>query len=183
MYACCYVCIFIGALLGHYTDPIYFNSIILGSLYHRDHMSRAMYARVTGLESLPELYRFNRPLLSGISNPESRQPGKAPNFSANWIVCDEGLEVITAMTGKTEQSEPSRVCKYQMFVKFCKLYGRIPSFTNQSAVSRPRHYGDAKVIVVDYQLAKQQLSKAFEKAGLGVWMKKPMEQDQFDCME
>ena len=48
-------------------------------------------------------YRLNKPLLTGISNSESRQPGKAPNFSVNWTVGDAGLEVINAMTGDTKR--------------------------------------------------------------------------------
>lgn len=163
-------------------EPIFFNSIILGSLYHRDHMSRAMFARITITDSLPPGYRFNRPLLSGTSSPESRQPGKAPNFSANWLVCDEGLEVVTAMTGKTEAGSPSRLCKYEQFAKFNKLWGRIQSCTNQKVLQRPKLYSEGKASVMDYQVAKQHVHKAFEKAGLGTWIKKPLEQDQFDLI-
>ncbi|KAK1876556.1 Double-stranded RNA-specific editase 1 [Dissostichus eleginoides] len=75
---------FQGSLMSYFTDAIYFSSIILGSLYHADHLSRAMYQRVMEMEELPPSFSLNKPLLSGISNAEARQPGKAPNFSVNW---------------------------------------------------------------------------------------------------
>lgn len=54
-----------GALLSLFVEPIYFSSIILGSLYHGDHLSRAVYQRIAEIEDLPPLYTLNRPLLSG----------------------------------------------------------------------------------------------------------------------
>ncbi|XP_051695928.1 double-stranded RNA-specific editase 1 isoform X6 [Oryctolagus cuniculus] len=99
-----------GALLSIFVEPIYFSSIILGSLYHGDHLSRAMYQRLSNIEDLPPLYTLNKPLLSGISNAEARQPGKAPNFSVNWTVGDSAIEVINATTGKDELGRASRLC-------------------------------------------------------------------------
>lgn len=54
-----------GSLLSIFVEPIYFSSIILGSLYHGDHLSRAMYQRISNIEDLPALYTLNKPLLSG----------------------------------------------------------------------------------------------------------------------
>ncbi|XP_063080713.1 double-stranded RNA-specific editase 1 isoform X6 [Cavia porcellus] len=99
-----------GSLLSIFVEPIYFSSIILGSLYHGDHLSRAMYQRISNIEDLPPLYTLNKPLLSGISNAEARQPGKAPNFSVNWTVGDSTIEVINATTGKDELGRASRLC-------------------------------------------------------------------------
>lgn len=56
---------FQGSLMSYFTEPIYFSSIILGSLYHADHLSRAMYQRITEIEDLPQSFSLNRPLLSG----------------------------------------------------------------------------------------------------------------------
>lgn len=44
---------------------------------------------------------------------------------------------------------------------------------------RPSSYHEAKQAAVEYHGAKQTLFKAFQKAGLGAWVKKPIEQDQF----
>ena len=35
----------------------------------------------------------------------------------------------------------------------------------------------------DYQIAKNSLIKAFEKSGLGTWVRKPAEQDLFEYAE
>lgn len=43
----------------------------------------------------------------------------------------------------------------------------------------PLMYSEAKLVAQTYQAVKQQLFKAFQKAGLGTWVKKPPEQDQF----
>jgi double stranded RNA-specific editase B len=36
----------IGALLSTLIEPIYFTSIIIGSLYHSEHIRRALFARI-----------------------------------------------------------------------------------------------------------------------------------------
>ena len=170
----------LGALLSHFVEPIYFASIILGSLYHRDHMSRAVYTRIINLGVLPAGYYLNRPLLSGTTNPETRQPGKAPNFSINWIASEPTMEIVTAMHGKTESNNPSRVCKREMFQLFNDLYGKLPAKVLHEEPTRPRLYNEAKEQTIQYQTAKNIAHKAFEKASLGQWMKKPMEQDMFE---
>ncbi|XP_065100672.1 double-stranded RNA-specific editase 1a isoform X1 [Paramisgurnus dabryanus] len=167
-----------GSLLSYFTEPIYFSSLILGSLYHADHLSRAMYQRITDIDDLPQPFNINRPLLSGISNTEARQPGKAPNFSANWTVGDQGLEIINATTGKDDLGRPSHLCKHTLYSRWISLHAklnktlRIPGF-------QPSTYHDAKQAASDYHTAKQTLFKAFYKAGLGAWVEKPIEQDQF----
>lgn len=62
---------FQGSLMTYFTEPIYFSSIILGSLYHADHLCRATYQRVADIEDLPQTFRVNRPLLSGEKRPIS----------------------------------------------------------------------------------------------------------------
>lgn len=44
---------------------------------------------------------------------------------------------------------------------------------------KPSSYHEAKQVASEYHSAKQALIKAFHKAGLGAWVKKPIEQDQF----
>ncbi|XP_078085092.1 double-stranded RNA-specific editase 1-like isoform X1 [Mustelus asterias] len=167
-----------GALLSHFVEPIYFASIILGSLYHADHLSRAVYQRISEIEDLPSIYTLNRPLLSGISNTESRQPGKAPNFSVNWVVDDSGLEVINAMTGKDDMGRPSRLCKYVLHSRWLRLHGKLP-FLHRSKQEKFSSYYEAKQAATEYQAAKESLIKEFQRSGLGMWVKKPIEQDQF----
>nr|XP_046218680.1 double-stranded RNA-specific editase 1-like isoform X2 [Oncorhynchus gorbuscha] len=167
-----------GSLMSYFTEPIYFSSIILGSLYHADHLSRAMYQRIADIEDLPQQFSLNRPLLSGISNAEARQPGKAPNFSVNWAVGDLALEVINATTGKDDMGRASRLCKHALYSRWVRLHSKLSS-TLRIKVSKPSSYHDAKQAAVEYHNAKQTLIKVFHKSGLGAWVKKPIEQDQF----
>ena len=66
---------------------------------------------------------------AGISNAEARQPGKAPNFSVNWAVGDQGLEVINAMTGKDDLGRPSRLCKHALYSRWVRLYCKVGYLT------------------------------------------------------
>lgn len=93
-----------GALLSHFMDPIYLHSITLGSLFHPNHMFRAVAGRMQNtIDGLQEPYRLNVPRLNLVSSPEVRHPGKAPNYSVNWTLGRENkLEVIDAMKGKEQ---------------------------------------------------------------------------------
>lgn len=168
-----------GALLSIFVEPIYFSSIILGSLYHGDHLSRAMYQRISNIEDLPPLYTLNKPLLSGISNAEARQPGKAPNFSVNWTVGDTAIEVINATTGKDELGRPSRLCKHALYCRWMRVHGKVPPHLLRTKITKPTTYHESKLAAKEYQAAKARLFTAFIKAGLGAWVEKPTEQDQF----
>ncbi|XP_055271259.1 double-stranded RNA-specific editase 1 isoform X2 [Moschus berezovskii] len=168
-----------GSLLSIFVEPIYFSSIILGSLYHGDHLSRAMYQRISNIEDLPPLYTLNKPLLSGISNAEARQPGKAPNFSVNWTVGDSAIEVINATTGKDELGRASRLCKHALYCRWMRVHGKVPSSLLRSKITKPNVYHESKLVAKEYQAAKACLFRAFIKAGLGAWVEKPTEQDQF----
>uniref|UniRef100_A0A8C6LHM5 Adenosine deaminase RNA specific B1 n=1 Tax=Nothobranchius furzeri TaxID=105023 RepID=A0A8C6LHM5_NOTFU len=167
-----------GSLMSYFTEPIYFSSIILGSLYHANHLSRAMYQRIADIEDLPQQFTLNRPLLSGISNAEARQPGKAPNFSVNWTVGDQALEVINATTGKDDMGRASRLCKHALYSRWVRLHSKLSSILRIKAM-KPSSYHEAKQAALEYHSAKKALIKAFHKAGLGAWVKKPIEQDQF----
>ena len=171
------ICIVAGSLLSQFIEPVYLTSIILGSLYHGNHLSRALYGRLGEDPDLPEPYQLNRPLLSGISNPESRQPGKAPNFSCNWLLGDPAMEAIQTTTGKRDDGMPSRLCKYQMFIRYLEVLNKLPEVPLLQQV--PEEYHEAKMASTGYQVAKEAVTKAFEKVGLGAWVKKPMEQDIF----
>nr|XP_015813286.2 double-stranded RNA-specific editase 1 isoform X1 [Nothobranchius furzeri] len=169
---------FQGSLMSYFTEPLYFSSIILGSLYNADHLSRAVYQRISEIQALPPSFSLNKPLLSGISNTETRQPGKAPNFSVNWTVGDQGVEVINATTGKDDLDQPSRLCKHNLYGRWMGLYAKLSSTMRIQSV-QPSSYHQVKQAAAHYQSAKQTLFRTFHRAGLGAWVKKPTELDEF----
>lgn len=168
-----------GSLLSHFLEPVYFQSIVLGSLYHYEHMSRAMYQRLGDLEGLPPLFKQNRPLMNGTTTPEARVTIKSPNFSVNWSEGDEGFEVVNATRGMIGEGHvASRLCKQSLFKRFIALWKKL-----KPAEPAPLSYHIAKRGVADYQAAKLIVMKGFHGQGLGAWIRKPVEQDMFELSD
>lgn len=111
-----------GALLSLYLEPIYFKSTIVGSLFNEQHLTRAVYTRVSNLSDLPEPYVVSLPMLNGVTAPLPRTPAKSPNVSLNWAWGDKAVEVIESRTGKLKHMVPSRLCKQFLFQSFLDLW-------------------------------------------------------------
>ncbi|CAF0751309.1 unnamed protein product [Didymodactylos carnosus] len=145
-----------GALLSVLIEPIYYTSI--------------------AVEHIPQPFGLRRPFISGVSCPEMRTTSRAPNHCLIWNCVDQTIEVIETSTGLQANNEPSTVSKASLFDHWLKAMKALRSDIDVV----PNIYCDAKSLCNDYQLAKAQVSKAFQKNGLGLWIVKPFEQDEFD---
>uniref|UniRef100_A0A673KEG1 Double-stranded RNA-specific editase B2-like n=1 Tax=Sinocyclocheilus rhinocerous TaxID=307959 RepID=A0A673KEG1_9TELE len=111
-----------------------------------------------------------------LSNSDCRQQGKSVCYSVNWTAGDTQLEVLNASTGKRRDSgAPSRLCKHALFARWIRLYRKL---VVRGASGMPL-YCEAKQAAGTYQTVKLQWLKGLQEAGLGTWVRKPPEQENF----
>uniref|UniRef100_A0A3B4HDD2 Adenosine deaminase RNA specific B2 (inactive) n=1 Tax=Pundamilia nyererei TaxID=303518 RepID=A0A3B4HDD2_9CICH len=140
-----------GALLSHLVEPVYLQSLTVGTLSHTGHLGRAMARRLAPIKHLPFPYRRQQ-LLLGLSSRDARPAGKPPNVSVNWSCGDGGWEEISTSTGRRKDSgTPSRLCRQSTTGTYCA----------------------SKMSAQCYQRAVQQFSSALQGGGLGTWLRKP----------
>lgn len=173
-----------GSMLSHFIPPIYMSSLTLGSLFHGDHLSRAVYGRLEVVPELntelPEGFVPNRPLLASKSKPEARIMGVTPKYGVNWTVGDEGVEILDMRSGKVEVTKaPSRLCKAKLYERWLELSRKMEMLYARPS-AEGKLYSDCKNEAKSYCDAKAIFVKGFQTIGSGNWVKKPMEQDMFE---
>uniref|UniRef100_A0A3P9BGG3 Adenosine deaminase RNA specific B2 (inactive) n=1 Tax=Maylandia zebra TaxID=106582 RepID=A0A3P9BGG3_9CICH len=157
-----------GALLSHLVEPVYLQSLTVGTLSHTGHLGRAMARRLAPIKHLPFPYRRQQ-LLSR----DARPAGKPPNVSVNWSCGDGGWEEISTSTGRRKDSgTPSRLCRRSLFARWLRLQQQLinPVIGAESTTGT---YCASKMSAQCYQRAVQQFSSALQGGGLGTWLRKP----------
>ncbi|CAF3615174.1 unnamed protein product [Rotaria sordida] len=163
-----------GALLSTLINPIYYTSIIIGSLYQSEPIRRALFSRIEDkVYNIPTPYGLQRPFISDITKPEIRNTTRSPNHAFIWNSIDQKCEIIDSLSGLTISREPSMISKLALFHQWINLMNKIKS------ERIPTIYYDAKQLAVDYQTAKNKVNQAFENCEFGLWIKKSNQHDEF----
>lgn len=132
----------------------------------------------TSIQGLPPPYFLNKPKFALVTSTETRNQIKAPNFGINWTISQRTVEVVNSLTGKTVNNKVSRLTKQIFFGRYANLIKQLPNLRISRSITGD--YSETKQAAREYQIAKRELFDAFRREDLGSWLKKPIEQDNFN---
>lgn len=141
-----------GALLSTIIQPIYLKSIVLGNLLNPIDMYRSNCGRFEKtISKLPKFYRLNKPKYALLTSNDMVSTIHSPDFSINWYIGCNLIEIIKTSYGKVINSNnSSHLTQFELFEKYKKIISDNKIYFDNIDIKQ--NYRKMKESAMDYQV-------------------------------